>query len=426
MWQNSKNIYHLFTAFFASVFYGFPVRKLTVIGVTGTSGKTTTVYMIYEVLKAAGYKVSLISSIKAIIGGKDFDTGFHVTTPDPKTLQQHMQQAVKNGDTHFVLEISSHALDQNRAGFVHFSIGVLTTLAHEHLDYHKTFLNYAKAKFKLLHLADTAVIPVNGIPDEIKNTGGFIDTLKNVKTFGISTGDENQKDWQLTLKMPGEFNLKNALAAAAVARMLGIDKKIVKNTLEKIVSLPGRFEEIKTGKDFRVIIDFAHKPDALESILEAVRSQRKKNGKIIIMYGAASERDVLKRPMMGKISGEMADITVLTDEDPRFEDPMKILNEIAAGCEEADAQEFQISNFKYPISNKHIYFKIPNRREAINFIISKLAKKDDIIVFCGKGHEKSMSYHGVEKPWSEHEAVQEALKLATSHQQLVISLKKDN
>lgn len=411
MWQNSKNIYHLFTAFFASVFYGFSARKLTVIGVTGTSGKTTTAYMIYEVLKAAGYKVSLISSIKAIIGGKDFDTGFHVTTPDPKTLQQYMQQAVKNGDTHFVLEISSHALDQNRAGFVHFSIGVLTTLAHEHLDYHKTFINYAKAKFKLLQKADTAVIPVRGIPDEIKNTGGFIDTLKKVKTFGISTGDENQKDWQLTLKMPGEFNLKNALSAAAVAHLLGIDKKIVKNALEKIVSLPGRFEEIKTGKDFRVVIDFAHKPDALESILQAVISQRKNKGRIIVMYGAASERDVLKRPMMGKISGELADITILTDEDPRYEDSMKILDEIGAGCEEAGARELQIPRYKIQDTNKHVYFKIPNRKDAIEFIITKLAKKDDIVVLCGKGHETSMSYSGIEKPWSEHKAVQEALEL---------------
>lgn len=412
MWQNSKNTYHLFTAFFASAWYGFPARKLTIIGVTGTSGKTTTAYMIYEVLKAAGYKVSLISSIKAIIGGKDFDTGFHVTTPDPITLQRYMHQAVRNGDTHFVLEISSHALDQNRAGFVHFSIGVLTTLAHEHLDYHKTFLNYAKAKFKLLQKADISVVPVEGIPAEIKNTSGFIDTLKKVKTFGTATGDENQKDWQLTIKIPGEFNLKNALAATAVARVLGVDKKTTKNALEEIVSLPGRFEEIKTGKDFRVIIDFAHKPDALENILQTVRSQRKNKGRVIVMYGAASERDVLKRPMMGKISGELADITVLTDEDPRFEEPMKILNEIAVGCEKAGAQELHVAGGTWHVGkHNHGFFKIPNRKEAIAFILTKLAKKDDIVVLCGKGHETSMSYHGVEKPWSEHKAVQEALKI---------------
>lgn len=410
MWQNCKNIYHLLTAFFANAYYGFPARKLTVIGVTGTSGKTTTAYMIYEVLKATGYKASLVSTIKAVVGGKDFDTGFHVTTPDPQTLPRYMKHAVKNGDTHFVLEISSHALDQNRAGFVHFSIGVLTTLAHEHLDYHKTFENYAKAKFKLLHLADTAVIPVKGITDEVKQAVGFDDIVRKVKTFGIEEGDVNQNEWKLRLQMPGEFNLKNALAAAAVSEILGIDKTGVKKALEKIVSLPGRFEEIKTGEDFRVIIDFAHKPDALENILQTVRSQRKDKGKIIAMYGAASERDTLKRPMMGKISGTLADITVLTDEDPRFEDSMKIIDEIAKGCEEAGATELQISNYKTQDARKHAFYKIPNRREAIEFIITKLAGKNDIVVLCGKGHETSMSYKGKEKLWSEHGAVKEVLK----------------
>src|SRR5205809_3867083 len=159
MWQGCKNIYHLVTSFLANVYYGFPGQKLIVIGVTGTSGKTTTAHMIYEVLKSAGKKVALLSTIQAVIGGKAYDTGFHVTTPDPQRLPKYLKKAIDAGDEYAVIEVSSHALDQNRAAFVNFKIGVLTTLAHEHLDYHKTLENYAKAKFKLLQAAEIAVMP---------------------------------------------------------------------------------------------------------------------------------------------------------------------------------------------------------------------------------------------------------------------------
>ncbi len=409
MWQQAKNIYHLLISFFVNLSQGFPGRKLIVIGVTGTSGKTTTSHMLYEVLRASGKQVALISSIKAVIGGKDIDTGFHVTTPGPDVLPKYLHQAVEAHDHYVVLEVSSHALDQNRAAFIPFHIGVLTTLAHEHLDYHKTFLNYAKAKFKLLHRAKTAVIPEKSIPLDIKK-GVHYEKLKKVVTFGLSQGQVTQSEWQLRLKVPGDYNLLNALAAAAVGELLHIPHDSIKKTLENFSAIPGRFEEIPNAFGFRVIIDFAHKPDALEEVLKTARKQVTTNGRIIVMYGCASQRDVLKRPIMGKISGELAEITVLTDEDPRLENSMKIINEIAQGCLEAHAKEIS-ARAHQPSTKTHVFYKIPNRKEAIIFIITKLARKDDIILFCGKGHEQSMNYHGIETPWNEHLVVANALAM---------------
>lgn len=407
MWQWTKNQYHFTTALLANIYYGFPSRKLIVVGVTGTSGKSTTAHMIYEILKASGYKVSLLSTVQAIIGGSTYDTGFHVTTPDPHNVPKYLKQAVDNGDRYFVLEVSSHALDQNRVAFVRFEVGVLTSLAHEHLDYHKSYANYARAKFKLLHQAVYAVVPAVGLTSEIKQTVKYEALSKKIKTFGLTTGDVSQKELGLKLRMPGDFNILDGLAASAATQLLGVTKEVRKKALEAFTGLQGRFEEIPTKKDFRIIIDFAHKPDALEGVLTAARQQVKGEGRIIVMYGCASQRDTLKRPMMGRISGKLAEITVFTDEDPRFEDPMKILNEMAAGCEHAGSQE--VAKGISSTSKKHVFYKIPNRAQAITFIITKLARKDDIILLCGKGHEASMSYQGVEKPWSEHKAVMTAL-----------------
>lgn len=410
MLQDLKNVYHLFVAFLANIYYGFPSGKLTVIGITGTSGKTTTTHMIYEILKEAGYKVSLLSTIKAVIGGKEYDTGFHVTTPDPHVLPKFLKEAVENGDTHFVLEVSSHALDQNRTAFVRFKVGVLTSLAHEHLDYHKTFANYAKEKFKLLHAARIAVLPELGISKETKKDVNYDLLKKKVITFGLTLGSETQKKWQLRPKSAAEFNILNSLAAATATNAIGISKYVIKKALSNFSSIPGRYEEMPTGRDFRVIIDFAHKPDALEQALQAARSELRGEGRIIAMYGCASERDVLKRPMMGKISARLSDITVLTDEDPRRENPMKIINEIADGCVRGGAKEVQPQVIKAKSTMKNVFFKIPNRKEAIGFIIQDLASKGDIILLCGKGHEQSMNYNGIETPWNEHKAVKEALR----------------
>lgn len=401
MWQRIKNYYHLTEAFIANIVFRFPSRNLIVIGVTGTEGKTTTTHMIYKILHSTDKKVSMLSTLHAIVADSIYETGLHVTTPRPLVLQKLLRKAVDGGSSYFVLEVTSHALDQNRVAFVKFDIAVLTTLSHDHLDYHKTFENYVKTKFKLLAFACTAVVvPQENLPR------AMISLLRKVKlkivSYGKKNGNYTQSQWRLKLKVPGEFNVHNALAATAVASELGIAKAIIRDALENFQSIPGRMEEVYESKGFRIFIDFAHKPHALEEAIKTAKTLLKK-GRVIVMFGCPSERDVMKRPMMGEISARLADITVLTDDDPRFEDPQTIINEIAEGCVRAGAQEYQISK-------KHIFYKIPNRKMAIEFIIKELAQKGDIILLCGKGHEKSMSIKGVEYTWSEHDAVAQALR----------------
>ena len=412
MWQGIKNIYHLVVALLANIWHGFPSRKLIVIGVTGTDGKTTTVHMIYEVLKSAGKKVSMVSTLTAIVGGKTFETGLHVTTPNSFALQRYLREAKVVGDEYFIMEVSSHGLDQNRVAFVDFAIGVFTTLAHEHLDYHKTFKNYATAKFKLLHSAKQAVvIPYDGIPKEVLPFAVFETGVKQITTYGITKGDETSKKWNLRLGVPGDFNLLNALATATVASKVGIAKDAIKRALEGFKPIPGRFEEVATGRDFRVVIDFAHKPNALEQVLKTAKDQLK-GGRLITLFGCSSERDVLKRPMMGEISARLSDITVLTDDDPRGEDPQKIIDEIADGCLRVSAVEMETDAYdKITKKGEHVFYRIPNRSAAIALVLQKLVKKGDIVMLCGKGHEKTMSIRGVEEPWDEYEEVRKALNL---------------
>lgn len=411
MWQKAKNYYHFGQALFSNVKFGFPGRRLTIIGVTGTSGKTTTSLMIYNILKEAGYKVSVLTSIKAVIGGKEYDTGFHVTTPDPHVLPKYLKKALDNGDTHFVLEVSSHALDQNRVALVKFKAGVLTSFAHEHLDYHKTLANYARAKFKLLHAAEIAVLPHNVLNETLQKEVSYDLLSGKTRTFGLSDGDETQKDWKLSLKLPGNFNILDGLAAATVGKLLKVDKNTIKNALENFSGIPGRVDEVQNDRGFRTLIDFAHKPDALEAVLQVGRELAGEKGRVIVLYGCASERDILKRPIMGEISGRLADVTIITDEDPRHEDPAKIVDEIANGCLKAGAMESPLPQGKAEKFSYNVFYKIPgDRAKAIDFAINTVAQKGDVLLFCGKGHEQSMNYKGVETPWNEHEAVKKALK----------------
>ncbi len=382
-----NNFYHRPKAFLASTAYDFPTKGMTVIGVTGTDGKTTTTNMIYQILKAAGKKVSMVSTINAIIAGKTYQTGFHVTSPDPFMIQKLANSAKQNGDEYLVLEVTSHAIDQFRFWGIKFDVGVITNITREHLDYHKTFDSYKNTKLKFIKNAKSAIVNQN-----IKLVG---ETLGKVITFGLNKGNFNQKDLKLNLKIPGDFNIENALVALATAFVLNVNRKIAQVSLENFESLTGRMQEVKNKKGIRVFVDFAHTPNALEKVLTTLRSQNR-SGKLISVFGAASQRDLGKRPIMGGISAKLADITVLTDEDPRFEDSHKIMAEIAKGAYEAGAKDNQS------------LFKQSNRQRAIEFAIS-LAKKGDIVGIFGKGHEESMNYHGREIPWSDFKAVERAL-----------------
>ncbi len=376
---------HLPKAILANILYGFPIGKLVVIGVTGTDGKTTTVNMIYQILKTAGKKVSMVSSVNAFVAGKVYDTGFHVSSPNPFTVQKFAKEALNNDDQYLVLEVTSHGLDQYRFWGINFEAGVITNITHDHLDYHKTYENYFQTKLKLIKNSKSAIVN-----EDVKKVS------RKVVTFGLDKGDFNQKDIKLKLKLPGDYNIENALAALAVAFALNIDRKIAQKALENFEGIRGRMEEVKNNRGIRIIIDFASTPNALEKSLIALRT-RGTPGRLIAVFGSAAERDILKRPMMGKISAQLANITIITDEDPRYEDSNKIISEIAEGAYKAGAKD--------GIN----LFKEPNRQKAIDMAIG-LAKDGDIVGIFGKGHEKSINYKGVETPWSDFKAVAKALQ----------------
>jgi len=404
MWQKIKNLYHLGKAFLYAFFYHFPARHLIVIGVTGTDGKTTTVNIIYNILKKAGKKVSMISSVNAVIGEKKYETGFHVTTPDPRNIQKYLSQAVKAGSKYFVLEATSHGLEQNRLFACFFNIGVITNITHEHLDYHKTYQNYFKAKAKLFRVAEVLVLNKDD-----KSYPLLLPLCKKRKCFTYSLdkkADFNLKNFPFKINLHGDYNRSNSLAAVTVAVALGISREIIKKSLKNFKGIKGRMEEIKKGQDFKIFIDFAHTPNSLKKILETLKKDK---GKLIVVFGAAGLRDRKKRFLMGEVSGKYADVIVITAEDPRTEDLNKIIEKIAQGCLKSGAIEQDKNKFDIE-GKKHYFFRVPDRKEAIEFAIRKLAKKGDVVVICGKGHEKTMCFGKTEYPWSDHKAVEESLK----------------
>lgn len=361
--QIIKNIYHLFQAILANLWYGFPSRRLKVIGITGTDGKTTTTHLIAHILKTAGKKTSFISTVYASIGGQESDIGFHVTTPSPFALQKLLKRSADNNDEYFILETTSHAIDQNRIWGIKYEIGVITNITHEHLDYHKTYEAYAKTKLRLLEISKIG----------IKNTDKIADIIKNIP--------------DLT-----KFNQSNYSSAYNVCKQLGLSDDIILRAM-KTFKLPKGRVDLVYDKDFKIIIDFAHTPNALLQLLPAVRKlYLKKGGRLIHVFGSAGLRDFTKRPLMGEASSKFSDVIYISEEDYRTEDLQNICDQIASG----------IKNKDYQI--------IHDRQEAIKQAISS-AKKNDVVVLTGKSHEKSLCRGTVEHPWDEYEAVEKALKI---------------
>lgn len=375
-------------ALFAAVWFGFPSRKLTVIGVTGTDGKTTTTTLIYEILKAAGCKVSMITSVHAVVAGNIYDTGFHVTNPRGWHVQKYLRDAVNHGDTHFVLEVTSHGLAQHRVDFVRFAVGVLTNVTHEHLDWHKTFDAYVRAKISLLQRARVAVI--NRDEAEVYNKASSFLRGKRVVTYGIRRDAEvRPKTHAFTTKLVGTFNRYNCLAAVAATGVLDVPLSVAQRALASFSGVQGRMEVV-VEHPFRVVVDFAHTPNAIEQVLKTVRQACKK--RLIHVFGSAALRDRTKRPLMGKASARYADIIILTEEDYRTEDVNRIIDEIASGIP----------------AGKHVV-RLPDRDEAIAYAVSE-AKTGDMVIVTGKGHEQSLARGRIEYPWSDHEAVNKHLK----------------
>ncbi len=385
-------------AILANVFYGFPSKNLIVIGVTGTDGKTTTVNLIYHILNDAGLNASMISTVGASLEGEYEDIGLHVTTPSPWTIQKLLRKIANSpvGKKYVVIEVTSHALDQHRDWGIDFEVGALTNVTSEHLDYHKTFENYLKIKLRLIKKSKKAV--VNKDDESYKYIKQGFGDDKKILTY--SMGDEvDLSGAMLKINNPSllKFNIYNVLAAVLTVKTIGVDLKTADLAL-KTFKLPTGRQDVVFENGFKVMIDFAHTPNSFEKLLSSVELEG--SGRIIHVFGCAGQRDSVKRPVMGEISAKYAKVIILTAEDPRNESVEKITNDIELGI--------------VPQVGDYQVFKISDRREAIAAAVT-MAQKDDFVLITGKGHEKSMNFKGKELPWSDEEAIREALAAKTEH-----------
>src|SRR3989344_3282959 len=320
-----KNLWHLVDAWWWVGAWGYPGRSLTAIGVTGTDGKTTTATLVYEMLRAAGYKAGLVTTVAAKIGDTALDMALHVTNPEPKVLQEMLRRMADGGCTHAVIEVTSHGLDQHRVAGCNFRVAVLTNISHEHLDYHGTMERYMAAKLKLFKGVKYAVL--NGDDPSFNN---FQLSISNFQIKPQIIKFSKTKIKEISPALGGEYNKYNIGAAAAVAAIFKIQETIIKRVVKNFAGVPGRREEVDLGQKFRAIVDFAHTPNALEQLLMSLRENLGK-GKLILVFGCTGERDRDKRPIMGKAAEKWADKIVVTSDDVRGESQDKIYEQIVAG-----------------------------------------------------------------------------------------------
>jgi UDP-N-acetylmuramoyl-L-alanyl-D-glutamate--2,6-diaminopimelate ligase len=413
-------------AHLAAAYHGFPSRRLVMIGVTGTDGKTTTTNLIYSILRAAGLRAGMISTINAVLGDESLDTGLHVTTPTAPEVQGYLARMVEAGLTHCVLEATSHGLAQHRVAAVDFDVAVVTNIQHEHLDFHGSWEAYRDAKallFRSLMLSarkpgvpKLAVINRDDAPGaeyllaipadrhitySINARSGADVTAGEVAYGPDSTRFNVHLPGALTLPITsalvGEFNVSNMLAAVAAAHGLGLAPQAVQSGVEAVRAVSGRMERIDEGQQFLAVVDFAHTPNALRQALMAARLMIPPTGRVIVVFGSAGLRDPAKRAMMGRVAAGLADLTVITAEDPRTESLDEIIAASAQAAAEAGGVEGQT------------FWRIPDRGRAIYFA-TQLARPGDIVLACGKGHEQSMCFGAVEYPWDDREAMRAALR----------------
>ncbi len=363
-------------------FYHNPAKALRLIGVTGTNGKTTTTYLTHHILSENNIKAGLIGTVENIIGEVKEPSKY--TTPEPSALQELLSKMREQDVRDVVMEVSSHSLSQDRVAGLFFEVGAFTNLTRDHLDYHKTMEGYLAEKLKLMDRCNKAVINVD---DEYGT-----EFIKRAKGKVITYGIEKQADFRATnikhspngsdftlvypegkinafIGIPGQFSVYNALCSLAISDCLGIDMQKAVEALKKASGVNGRMEIVKTNENFSIIIDYAHTPDGL---LNAVKTLKEipKEGKLIVLFGCGGDRDKTKRPMMGKIAGELADFVIVTSDNPRTENPHSIINDILKG----------MKNIKIPFE------VIADRKDAIHFAIEN-AKQGDVILLAGKGHE---------------------------------------
>ena len=412
--QSIKNIYHLFQAILANLWYGWPTKKLKVIGITGTDGKTTTCQLVMKVLEEAGKKVAMASTINFRINGEEQKNLSHFTTMSSFAVQKFARRAVKAGCEYLVLETSSHSLDQYRVWGVAYDTAVITNVTREHLDYHKTMEKYRQAKAKLFCKTKVAIVNLDmEKPEEFlqyKNEKKITYSLKNNKAeifaenieLGIEKSTFSVNGQKFTLNLIGDFNVENALAAISIGVSENIDLATSVKALEKITGVPGRMEYVENNRGLNILVDFALTPDALEklySLLEKIKkppaSPAGKGARVIAVFGSCGERDRGKRPIMGEIVSRRADFVIVTNDEPYHEDPMQIINEIVVGIKNKKENED--------------FWIIPDRQEAIAKAL-QLATPDDIIAVTGMGAEESMVVGGKKIPWNDKQVILEELQ----------------
>jgi UDP-N-acetylmuramoyl-L-alanyl-D-glutamate--2,6-diaminopimelate ligase len=364
----------------ADVFFGEPTRELEVVGVTGTSGKTTASFLLFAILAAAGRRPGLLGTVEARVGGER--RGVVRTTPEAVDLQRLFREMLDAGDRSCAMEASSHASVLHRLDRVRFAVLVFTNLSHDHLDFHGDLESYFEAKRRLF-FAEPKPIAVVNVGDE--HGRRLAQELPEAITF--SADDASALDG-IDLRLRGRFNVENALAALCAARALGIEDEAIRRGLESVRSVPGRFEAVDAGQPFHVIVDYAHKPDALANVLRAARELADGN-RVICVLGAGGDRDRAKRAPMGRLAAELADATIVTTDNPRSEDPEAIAAEIVSGADGAAQGEV-------------------GRAAAIARAI-ELARLGDVVLIAGKGAEQGQEFADRTVPFDDREAALKAI-----------------
>jgi UDP-N-acetylmuramoyl-L-alanyl-D-glutamate--2,6-diaminopimelate ligase len=356
-------------------FFGDPSGELDVVAVTGTAGKTTTTYLIASILEAAGRRPGVLTNIERRVGDRVLPAALN--TPEAIDLQRLLREMVDAGNTAVAMEATSHASVQGRLDGVRFEVLVFTNLAHEHLDFHGSMDAYFDAKRRLFAQAEHAVV----------NVGDEWGRRLVVDRPGAVTFDAAHDSFDFELPLRGRFNVENALAAAAAARVLGIDEAAIRRGIEAVRGVPGRLEFVDEGQPFAVIVDYAHKPDSLERVLEEVRTLAE--GRVFCVFGCGGDRDREKRPVMGRIASDLADVAIVTSDNPRSEEPQTIIDEILAGAPELEVE--------------------PDRRSAIARAI-EAAGEGDVVLIAGKGHEQGQEIAGTVHPFDDRTVAREVLR----------------
>lgn len=407
----------------ACTFYGNPAQHLCTIGITGTDGKTTTSNLISTILDAAGKRNGLMTTANFKISGQEWENATRQSTLEALDIQRFLRRLLDEGATHAVIESTSHGLELQRVRGCAFDIGVVTNITHEHLDFHKTLENYRRAKARLFEMLDPArdkglkVSPVAILnQDDVSYKILKPYCRVPILSYGISTPAAVRAvdlrleaagtrfrailpdgEVEIVTRLVGRFNVSNCLAAIATAYSLGCSPTLIAEALATVQGVTGRMERIDEGQPFTVIVDYAHTPDSLEKVLNILRPLT--SGKLMVVFGSAGERDRQKRPIMGKIAAQISDFFVITDEDPREEDRVHILQEIAEGARSAGKREGQD------------FLCIADRREAITAAFAR-ASKGDTVLLAGKGHEQSIIIGTTKIPWDDRRVAREQLTIA--------------